>query len=217
MRLEEAKLIGEIIRSLQVESCINLGCGQIMKLLTDKPWVEQYLFEPLRKQDVPVIHVDLFDYPGVNYQIDLTRPVELDILNNEPRPRLFILGNVLEHIQDDKREVMINTLINYMETDDHLIISVPNTYPFHADPIDTGYRPQPAEIMQIGSIEWISGSILVCGNYRTDLSKMGLFKALRKLCKPLWPLQSLTRYRENFERLRFLFKDYKVTVVHGRK
>ena len=217
MRIEEAKRIGQIIHSLDIGSCINLGSGNVGHLLASKPWVNHHLFLPLAEREVPVVHADLYEYPCVDYKIDLTQPTDFQVLDRQPGPRLFILGNVLEHIPTQKRLHIMKNLTSYMVRGDHLIVSVPQSYPYHADPIDTGYRPEPPQLMELAHLRWISGDTVICGNFRKELSDMHRFKALRKLCKPLWPFQSFTKYRENWERLSFLFRDYKVAVVHGVK
>jgi len=217
MRLEEAKRIGQIICPLNIKSCINLGSGNVAHLIASKPWVNSHLFSPLAGRGIPIIHADLYDYPGVDCRINLTQPADFRILDRQPGPRLFILGNVLEHVPNDQRLNIMNSLTSYMVRGDHLIMSVPQSYPYHADPIDTGYRLEPPQLMELAPLKWISAETVICGNFRQELSEMHRLKALRKLCKPLWPFQSFTRYRENWERLSFLFRDYKIAVVHGVK
>lgn len=131
-------------------------------------------------------------------------------------PRLFVLANVLEHIPVNAREELVNKIYRSMSTGDALLITVPFDYPFHADPIDTMYRPSPSELSLLAPLNWTEQLIVTSGSYKEEFLKMGFLKRIRKLLKPLWIFQRPSKWKEN-HRLFYLFKPYKVSLAFGVK
>ena len=140
----------------------------------------------------------------------------MNFVDTLEKPRLFILANVLEHIPSFAREEFLNKIYLKMDKGDALIITVPNDYPYHADPIDTMYRPHPDDLVAIIPLDWRERHLIVSGSYREEFLRMGVFKRVRKLLKPLWILQKPTKWLEN-HRLLYLFKPYKISIVFGVK
>ena len=55
--------------------------------------------------------------------------------------------NILEHVAD--REAFARVCDQILSPGGTIVVSVPQSYPLHMDPIDTYYRPMPAEIAQL--------------------------------------------------------------------
>jgi hypothetical protein len=220
MRLEESAVIKEILAKYQAsypfKSVINLGSGDVHHLLRSKPWVKRNVFEPLLATGASIINVDAFGFPGVDLVQDLSLPNGLGFVDGIVGPRLFILANVLEHIPNFARDEFLNKIYLKMDKGDALIVTVPNDYPYHADPIDTMYRPHPDEIAAIIPLDWLERQLIVSGSYKEEFMRMSLFKRIRKLLKPLWILQKPTKWLEN-HRLLYLFKPYKISIAFGVK
>lgn len=218
MRLEESEEIAKILSNYKnyFKVCLNLGSGDIVHLTNSKPWVDKNVFAALSMEGVKIIHVDAFNFPGVNLVKDLSLPDALDFVTTTDAPRLFILGNVLEHIPANAREGLINKIHSAMSIGDALLITVPYDYPFHADPIDTMYRPSPQELTLLAPLIWKEQLIVISGSYKEEFLSMGILKRVRKILKPLWIFQKLSKWKEN-HRLFYLFKPYKVSVVFGIK
>jgi len=53
--------------------------------------------------------------------------------------------NILEHVQDARG--FADIVSRLVPADGYLVVSVPHSYPFHADPIDTLFRPAPDEVV----------------------------------------------------------------------
>jgi hypothetical protein len=220
MRLEESEAIRRILErysnTLAISIVINLGSGDVERLLKTKPWVDKNVFLPLKSLGIAVINVDACPFPGVDLVKDLSLPNGLDFVDKTIGPRLFILANVLEHIPRPSCDTLLNKIYSKMSKGDGLIITGPYDYPYHADPIDTMYRPSPDDLAAFIPLLWTEKHLVVCGSYREEFSRMSLPKKIRRLLKPLWIFQKPVKWLEN-HRLVYLFKPYKISVVFGIK
>jgi len=217
MRYQEAAVVGAILEKVAPDTCINLGSGDILHQRVKKPWVEDFVFNPLRSRGVGVVHTDLIMRDGVDLKIDLSSDQDLQELKKIGNSRVFLLCNVLEHVPEEFRQTIISSIISIMNRFDHLIITVPFRYPFHADPIDTGYRPSASELSTTIGLSTTFAETIPAGNFREELLDMSPVKRLRKLLKPLYPFQKPCKYRENLSRLKFLFRNYEITVVAAQR
>lgn len=217
MRQAEAKIIGRVIKDLPVTTYVNLGAGEVVALLASKPWINDELFDPAIERKIEVIHADYKQFEGIDLQIDLTDSKSIAQLIQIPSPKCFFLCNVLEHVPDESRAVILQSINTIMAHKDVLVLSVPQQYPYHADPIDTLYRPKPEDLSKLVPLDWIFLYTLNDGNYWDELKTMPKAKRFRRLFKPFWPFQSLKKYRENISRLRFLYRDYKISIAIGVK
>ena len=217
MRYQEAAIVGKLLGNITPDSCINLGSGDPIHQRLKKPWIDKLIFGPLQSRGVRIIHTDLVVRDGVDLKIDLSSEKDLHKLKKIGSSRVFLLCNVLEHVPAEFRVLMINSIVSIMNRFDHLIITVPFCYPYHADPIDTGYRPTAAELSSAIGLKVTFAQTIPAGNFREELLEMTPAKRLRKLLKPLYPFQKLSKYRENLSRLKFLFRNYEVTIVSAQR
>src|SRR5271163_3410375 len=109
---------------------LNLGSSSAVFREQTQPWTEQQLFRPLRAR-------------GIDVRADLTDPADL--------PRLRVLGpqallccNLLEHVTLPDR--LARHCLEILPSGGLVFVTVPFSYPFHRDPIDTMYRPNPSEL-----------------------------------------------------------------------
>jgi hypothetical protein len=219
MRLEESLKIKHILeihykRNKSFKYVINLGSGNIEQLEKAKPWVSKNVFAPLKKTRARILHVDAENFPGVDIVQDLSLPNSLAFLEDLNGSKLFILASVLEHIPRKAHREFLKKIYAKMSSSDGLIITVPNDYPYHADPIDNMYRPSPDDLKKLLPLKWLAAEIIITGSYREEFLNMGLLKKIRKLLKPLWIFQKPAKWLEN-HRLFYLFKKYQMTVVFG--
>ena len=217
MRFEESLTIQSIIKKHSTfNNIINLGSGNVEQLKKTKPWVSKNVFDLFKKQKAKILHVDAENFPGVDIVQDLSQPNSLSFCDKLKGSKLFILANVLEHIPKKAHAEFLKKIYSKMKSKDGLIITVPYDYPYHADPIDTMYRPSPNELNQLLPLTWLEGEIVSAGSYKEEFKRMNIFKKIRKLLKPLWILQKPTKWLEN-HRLFYLFKQYQITIVFGIK
>ena len=57
---------------------------------------------------------------------------------------LVLCTNLLEHVTD--RERVVIAVSDLVAADGYLLVTVPQVYRYHEDPIDTGYRPDMAAL-----------------------------------------------------------------------
>lgn len=223
MRLEESLAIKNILEQKQANqrhsfaTVLNLGSGDISKLKKSKPWVFDNVFNPFAEKGANIIHADAKSYDGACMICDLRLDNALDFVAETPTPRLFILANVLEHVPNQARREVLDKIARSMDDGDSILITVPNSYPYHPDPIDTMYRPTAVELTELMNLEWDYADIIPCGSFKEEFDRMPLIKKIRKILNPLWFLQTPKKYFSALHRLFFLFKDYKVSIVLGNK
>lgn len=125
---------------------LNLGSGSAARREVIQPWIEGEVFCPLRSRGVEVLHIDMRELPGVDVRADLTDMA--DVRQLLPlRPRALLCANLLEHVLDPER--LARNCLNLLAEGGLLFVTVPFSYPYHRDPIDTLYRPDPAELAEL--------------------------------------------------------------------
>ena len=217
IRFEESLKIQNIIKNHKpFANIINLGSGNVEQLKKTKPWVSKNVFDLFKKQKAKILHVDAENFPGVDIVQDLSQPNSLSFCDKLKGSKLFILANVLEHIPKKAHTEFLKRIYSKMKPNDGLIITVPYDYPYHADPIDTMYRPSPNEVEKLLPLKWQEGEIVTAGSYKEEFMRMNTLKKIRKILKPFWIFQKPNKWLEN-HRLFYLFKKYQMTIVFGIK
>jgi hypothetical protein len=127
----------------KVSPLLNIGSSTAAFRTRDKPHIEAELFAPLRRQGIVVCHLDRKSGEGVDLTGDILDPA----LQGELATRGFrslLLSNVLEHVRD--RAGLAAACEAIVGPGGLILSTVPSSYPYHADPIDTLYRPSPSEL-----------------------------------------------------------------------
>ena len=157
MRVSEARSIGEALARLNdaaIDPCLNVGSSTGYFREVKQPHIDRLIFAPLRARGVRVIHADIKAAPGVDLVGDVYDPA-FKAQVSAIGPRLVICSNLLEHLLD--REGFLTFCRDVLAPGGHMLLTVPCSYPFHLDPIDTRYRPSPAELEELFpgyAIEW---------------------------------------------------------------
>lgn len=197
-----------------ISPLLNLGSSTRHFREVIKPHVERELFAPLREARVKVVHSDLKEDEGVDFAGD--------ILDPEVRRRLkgmgfkcILLSNVLEHVRD--RKEVTAACEEIVGPGGFILATVPSSYPYHADPIDTGYRPSPAELASaFGRSEPLLAEEVAGLTYAEDLKARGLTVAGELMRTVLWSLIFFIRPRSAAARLHRWFwysKPRRVAIV----
>lgn len=165
MLYEESLWFKDIIQKYAEPSSLVLNIGSSTKEFIEviQPYIKANLFDELAKKNCIVKNIDIKHAEGVDFVGDVTNPTfiaELKKLNAS----LIICSNLLEHLAD--RTSFCQALVQIMNVDTKLIISVPYSFPYHEDPIDTMYRPNLDELqLAFPTLRLVEGRIVNCGTY----------------------------------------------------
>jgi hypothetical protein len=146
MLLREADWLGTQIAALPAERLyplVNLGSSTAQFRERDQPWIHRSLFARARREDL--VHVDLKADEGVDVVGSLEDNAVFAALQGRA-PRSVLCSNLLEHLEPARRAVWCARMVDLVAPDGYLIVSVPRAFPYHPDPIDTGFRPTVSEL-----------------------------------------------------------------------
>lgn len=190
---------------------LNLGSGSAARREVIQPWIEGEVFCPLRSRGVEVLHIDMRELPGVDVRADLTDMA--DVRQLRPlRPRALLCANLLEHVLDPER--LARNCLNLLAEGGLLFVTVPFSYPYHRDPIDTLYRPDPAELAELFlGTRLLDNTILGTGESYRDAVRERPWILLRHVWRLPVPFLSFKRWRRSMARLYWLVAEYRVTCA----
>ena len=164
-----------------------------------KPHIERELFAPLREAGVKIVHCDLKEDEGVDFAGDILDPEVIRRLKGMGF-KCILLSNLLEHVPD--REAVAAACEEIVGSGGFILATVPSSYPYHADPIDTYYRPSPAELANaFGRSEPLIAEEVAGLTYAEDLKARGLTVASELMRTALWSLIFFVRPRSAAARL----------------
>lgn len=223
MRVAEAHWIAQAIGKLsdfQIQPCLNLGSSTGAFRKRKQPHIDQLVFEPLRKRNVRVYHVDLKQAEGVDLAGDIfSSAFQQELVRL--KPGLTLLSNVLEHVTDRGALVAACGLI--VPARHFLLVTVPYSYPFHADPIDTGFRPSPEQLIELfRDFECVDSQVITDTSYWREIldSHSGINLAVfatRLGLRLLMPFYRPAAWRSSMHRWMWLWRPFKVSAILLRK
>jgi hypothetical protein len=168
MMAVEARWIADQLAALtsaghDIGPVLSIGSGSAPYRKRRQPWIDEAIYDPLAARGVTVIHHEMEQLPGVDVVGDLTDPAFLATLVGMG-VRSVLCCNVLEHLSD--RRPLELALGELLPVGGHAVVTVPHRFPYHADPIDTMYRPDlaelSAELTADGAFELVAGEVIGC-------------------------------------------------------
>jgi SAM-dependent methyltransferase len=168
----EAIRIREILLAQgAVSPLLDLGSSTREFRAVAKPHIEGELFGPLEAAGVRIVHSDIKAAAGVDIVGDILDPaVRADL-----KARGFksvLCSNLLEHVREPEKVAAACEEI--VGPGGLILASVPSSYPYHADPIDTGFRPSPARLASLfARSEPLAAEEVAGRNYRDDIAARG--------------------------------------------
>jgi hypothetical protein len=190
---------------------LNLGSSSTEIREVVQPWIEDQVFRPLRVRGVEVIHVDMRELPGVDVRADMTDPDDVLRLC-ELRPGALLCCNLLEHVVEPDR--LADHCLDLLATGGLVFVTVPFSYPYHRDPIDTLYRPNPAELGDLfAGARLLDGTIIATGVSYRDAVRERPWLLLRHLWRFPVPFLSLEKWKRSMARLYWLAAEYRITCA----
>jgi hypothetical protein len=218
MRRQEAAWIGEKVRALNGRRVVlNLGSGSKRFREVSKPYIDHEIFDPLVRCGARVVHADLKSGEGIDISGDLFDPAI--------QARLRALGadavlacNIMEHLPKECRSRFPAVLDSLLPPGGVLVITVPYSYPYHADPIDTLYRPSPEELCAcFPGYEVLEASTIDSESYGDEFVAGGPLRMVRKVLRMCFPFVRPKRWLSHAHRMLWLFRRYSLTGVVLRK
>ena len=197
-----------------ISPLLHLGSSDAEFRERSKPHIERALFAPLREAGVEVVHADLKAAPGVD--------VAGDILDHSVRAELAARGfgciqaaNLLEHVRD--RAAVIAACEDIAGPGGLILATVPSSFPYHADPIDNFYRPDPQSLAAAFTrSDPLLAEELDGGTYRDQLAARGESTAGALLRTLFWTLAFPFRpksARARLSRWRWYRRPYRVAIA----
>ncbi len=193
----------------------NIGSSTALFRESIKPHIEERLFAPLRAAGFSVVHVDMKAAAGVDMVGDLSDPAFRASIA-ERGCKSVICSNLLEHLSDPV--AVTHSCEDLVGEGGLLAVTVPYSYPWHGDPIDTLYRPTPEEMATLfPRSALVEGAILKDGGLIAEERAKGMghllaypFAAARRLLMaPLRPAIA----KAQAHRLLWLFRQFSVSCA----
>lgn len=168
---EAARLREILLGQRAVSPLLNLGSSTRAFRETTKPHVHQELFGPLAAAGVKTFHSDLKQAEGVDLAGDILDPaVRADL--KARGFKCLLCSNLLEHVGD--RAAVAAACEEIVGPGGLILATVPSSRPYHADPIDTGFRPAPAELAAVfAGSETLLAEELTGRTYAEDMKTRG--------------------------------------------
>lgn len=140
---EAVRLREILLAQAKASPLLNLGSSTREFREVTQPHIYAELFRPLNEAGVIVVHSDLKQADGVDRAGDILDPAVMSDLKSRCF-RCVLLSNLLEHVRN--REAVAAACEEIVGPGGLILTTVPSSFPFHADPIDTYYRPSPSEL-----------------------------------------------------------------------
>lgn len=214
---QEVVWINEALSDVGAEALsplLNVGSSTLEFRTRTQPFIDRLLFAPLVARGVKVIHADLKADPGV----DLTSNILTDEGFAEAKAvgaRGLLLCNLLEHVTDPG--LFARRAWDLIEPGGLIVVSVPRSYPYHRDPIDTLFRPTPDEAAALfPGAEVVRSAIIETGSY-WDKVRVRPWILLRPILRAPFPFLGFTSWKRSLGKLYWLARPYLATMVVLRK
>lgn len=216
MRIEEARIIRQWIEQLGLAPgavCLNIGSSTGDFRLRVQPHIHAELIAPLEHQGIKLIHCDMKVEAGVDEVGDLLDPAFRTRLRSY-NADVMICSNLLEHLTDPQQfAVACGELVR---EGGYGIFSVPYSYPYHPDPIDTLLRPSPTELAQmLQSWSVVQATVIRSGSHWSDLRRSGepWRRLVRQLGRAAMPFYRRSQWRHVSHRLLWLWRPFTSSAV----
>lgn len=220
MRVEEAETLARWVQGLGLapgEVCLNVGSSTAHFRDVEQPHIRRCFIAPLEQAGLRFIHCDMKQAPGVDEIGDLLDPQFRKRLKRHSA-KLIVCSNLLEHLVDPR--AFARACGELVVDGGYGLFSVPSSYPYHPDPIDTMLRPSPDQLAALLP-GWgvVRSCELRTGSYWSDLRKSGrpLTLLARHVARVALPFYRPQTWRNNASRLLWLARPYRISMVLLRK
>lgn len=220
MRIEEARRLREWIADLALPPrsvVLNVGSSTGDFRRRQQPHIHAELFAPLEAAGLRVIHCDLKAADGVDEVGDVLDPAFRERMRDYEAD-VMICSNLLEHLTDPR--TFAAACGDLVKPGGHCLITVPYSYPYHPDPIDTMLRPSPQELAtMLPNFTLERAEVLESGTFIDDLNAGGrpVYVLANQLARTAMPFYRPSQWRHIAHRLLWLFRPFTVSMVQVGK
>jgi len=220
MRPEEAETLAGWVRELALPSgsvCLNIGSSTAHFREEEQPHINARFIAPLEAAGLRFVHCDMKAASGVDEVGDILDP-RFRVTLKRHRARLLVCSNLLEHLTDPKAFAL--ACGDLLVEGGYGLFTVPSSYPYHPDPIDTMLRPSPEELAAfLPGWTVMKARELKTGSYWQDLKKTGspINRLARHAARVALPFYRPHTWRTNASRLLWLFRPYRVSLALLKK
>ena len=183
----------------------NVGSAAGEGQLREQPWIERDVFGPLKKlPGARISNCDLFPGAGVDLVGDLTEPAFRERLADLGVKAIFC-ANVLEHVPEPAR--LAAGLSALLPPGGLLFVSVPQAFPYHPDPIDTLFRPTPAELTALfPDLKPLTAESVAAQQHAEELAHRALARDEIDGARLVWAFQVCTSRNPTYQEVGILLQ-----------
>ena len=216
MRPEEADSLARWVRELEISPgtvCLNVGSSTKAFREREQPHISERFIRPLESDGIRFVHCDMKQAEGVD-EIG-------DVFDREYRERLkrydaglLVCSNLLEHLTQPK--LFAEACGELVRPGGYGLFTVPLSYPYHPDPIDTMLRLTADELAaMMPGWEVVKSREIVAGNYLRDLRASGepFIRLAKQVARVMLPFYRPRQWKPNAHRLLWLFRPYRMSLV----
>ena len=199
----------------ELSPLINIGSSTKEFRERTQPCGERNIFAPLQSRGIEIIHLDRRDGAGIDIRADLLDEDDF-VRVSARRYRTLLCCNILEHVIDAGE--FARRCVRLVEPGGLIVVTVPYSYPRHGDPIDTLFRPSPAEAAALfPGARVLASEIVDVGESYLDEVRLRPWLLLRHLARLPVPFLGLAKWTASMKKPYWLFHDYRVSAVLLRR
>lgn len=135
--------LGNLAPSL-IKDILDVGSSSKQFRTEIQPYIYKNIFEPLENKGLSIYYMDKKDEEGIDYVVDVENIKAKQIGKNFD---LVMCCSLLEHVKSPNK--VCSLLTNLTKKGGFLLVTVPNKYRHHNDPIDTMFRPSTKELISM--------------------------------------------------------------------
>jgi SAM-dependent methyltransferase len=172
------------------------------------------LLAPLRAEGVEIVNSDLKAEAGIDVAGDILDPMVRDALG-ERGFRCILAANLLEHVPNPA--AVAGACEEIVGPGGLILVSVPESYPYHADPLDSGLRPSPDALAALFTRSVpLARETVVGGSFADEIRTRGSSvrrEALRTLAFALIAFARPKSFRARAHRWLWYRRPYRVSLA----
>jgi SAM-dependent methyltransferase len=220
MRVEEAQTLADWVLGLELPPgtvCLNIGSSTARFRQHDQPHIQERFIGPLEEAGIRFVHCDMKQAEGVDEVGDVFDPAFRARLQAHDAG-IIVCSNLLEHLTAP--EAFARACGDLVRDGGYGLFSVPSSYPYHPDPIDTMLRLKPNELAALLP-DWtaVKAREIEAGSYWQDLRKSGApwWNLAKQVGRTALPFYRPRHWRSIASRLSWLGRPYRVSLALLKK